>query len=68
VWRRKSYQQEKKENNISLHAQRKKNQWYADNGCSKHMTGDQSKFLVLKREKGGNVTFGNDDSTKIIGK
>jgi hypothetical protein len=32
------------------------------------MTGDQSRFLVLNREKGGNATFGNDDSAKIIGK
>jgi len=48
--------------------QRKKNQWYVDSGCSKHMTGDQSRFLVLNREKGGNATFGNYVSTKIIGK
>jgi hypothetical protein len=68
VWRRKSDQQEKEENNLALHAQRKTNQWYVDSGCSKHMTGDQSRFLVLKREKGGNVTFGNDVSAKIIGK
>jgi hypothetical protein len=30
------------------------------------MTGDQSRFLVIKREKGGNVTFGNDDCAKIV--
>jgi hypothetical protein len=31
------------------------------------MTGDQSKFVNWKK-KGGNVTFGDDSSTKIIGK
>jgi hypothetical protein len=31
------------------------------------MTGDQSKFVNLKK-KGGNVTFGDDSSTKILGK
>jgi hypothetical protein len=31
------------------------------------MTGDQRKFVSLKK-KGGNVTFGDDSSTKILGK
>jgi hypothetical protein len=31
------------------------------------MTGDQSKFVSLKK-KGGNVAFGDDSSTKILGK
>jgi hypothetical protein len=31
------------------------------------MTGDQRKFISLKK-KGGNVTFGDDSSTKILGK
>jgi hypothetical protein len=31
------------------------------------MTRDQSKFVSLKK-KGGNVAFGDDSSTKIIGK
>jgi hypothetical protein len=30
------------------------------------MTGDQDKFISLKR-KGGNVAFGDDSSTKILG-
>jgi len=32
------------------------------------MIGDQRRFLFLKMEKGGNVTFGNDVSSKMIGK
>jgi hypothetical protein len=32
------------------------------------MTGDRDKFLTLRKERDGLVSFGNDDSTKIIGK
>ena len=32
------------------------------------MASDQDKFLSLKKEKGGNVTFGDKASTKIVGK
>jgi hypothetical protein len=32
------------------------------------MTRDHNKFLTLKKTKKGNVMFGNDNSTKIIGK
>ena len=46
---------------------KEEDEWFIDSGCSYHMTGDQSKFVSLKK-KGGNVTFGNDSSTKIIGK
>ena len=36
-------------------------------GCSKHMTGDESKFMSLSENKSGNVTFGNDAPWKIKG-
>jgi hypothetical protein len=32
------------------------------------MIGDKDRFLTLRKEKDGLVSFGNDDSTKIIGK
>ena len=32
------------------------------------MTGDRDKFLTLLEERDGSVSFGNDDSSKIIGK
>jgi hypothetical protein len=32
------------------------------------MTGDRDKFLTLRKERDGSVSFGNDDSAKIIGK
>jgi hypothetical protein len=51
-----------------LSAQRENNPWYIDNGCSKHMTRDKSKFLTLSERKSGNVNFGNDAPGKIKGK
>jgi hypothetical protein len=53
---------------LVLSAQRQKNPLYIDSGCSKHMTGDKSKFLTLSERKSGNVTFGNDAPGKIKGK
>jgi hypothetical protein len=32
------------------------------------MTRDKDRFLTLRKERGGSVSFRNDDSTKIIGK
>ena len=61
----------KKENNkcgLVLSVQRKKGPWYIESGCSKHMTGDKSKFLSLSECKSGNVAFGNDAPRKIKGK
>ena len=42
--------------------------WYLDNGCSRHMTGDQSLFKVFEYKKGGNVTFGDGSKSQIKGK
>jgi hypothetical protein len=53
---------------LVLSAQKQKNPWYIDSGCSKHMTGDKSKFLTLSEKKSGDVTFGNDAPGKIKGK
>jgi hypothetical protein len=41
VWKRKQDQW-----SLALQAQHKKIHWYADIGCSKHMTGDNNKFLL----------------------
>jgi hypothetical protein len=53
---------------LVLSAQKQNNPWYIDNGRSKHMTGDKSKFLTLSESKSRNVTFGNDAPGKIKGK
>ena len=39
-----------------------------DSGFSKHMIGDPTKFLSLKRKKKGKVTFGDNLSSKITGR
>jgi hypothetical protein len=31
------------------------------------MKSDEDKFLTLRKERYGSVSFGNDDSTRIIG-
>ena len=38
-----------------------------DSGCSRHMTGDESKFAFLTSRKGGYVTFGDNGKGRIIG-
>ena len=43
------------------------NRWYLDSGCSRHMTGDKSKFCLLTKSDGGQVTFGENSKGKIIG-
>jgi hypothetical protein len=53
---------------LVLSAQRQNNPCYIDNGFSKHMTGEKSKFFSLSERNSGNVTFGNDAPGKIKGK
>jgi hypothetical protein len=45
---------------------KEEDEWYIDSGFYSHMTGDQDKFISLKR-KDGNVAFGDDSSAKILG-
>jgi hypothetical protein len=68
IWRRKWDQFNNEECSLALQEQHKKSWWYVDNGCLKHMTGDKKKFLTLKKEQDGSVSFGNDNSSRIIGK
>nr|GEY30992.1 retrovirus-related Pol polyprotein from transposon TNT 1-94 [Tanacetum cinerariifolium] len=41
--------------------------WYLDSGCSKHMTGDQSRLLNFVKKFIGIVRFGNDHFGAIMG-
>ena len=43
------------------------NRWYLDSGCSRHMTGDKSKFCLLTESDGRKVTFRRNSKGKIIG-
>ena len=45
----------------------KKDKWFQDSGCSRDMTGDESKFAFLTKKKRGYVTFGDNAKGKIIG-
>jgi hypothetical protein len=68
VWRRKEIPNNE-DCRITLISEecKEEDEWYIDSGFSSHMTGDQNKFISLNR-KGGNVAFGDDSSTKILGK
>ncbi|KAH9724699.1 hypothetical protein KPL70_007586 [Citrus sinensis] len=47
---------------------KKKNKWYLDNGCSRHMTGNYAWFLSFtKIENSGDVSFGDNSKGKILG-
>jgi hypothetical protein len=67
TWIRKQDQYSNEECTVALQAKHKKHGWYVDNGCSKHMTGDRDKFLTLRKERNGPVSFKSDNSAKIIG-
>ena len=41
--------------------------WYLDSGCSRHMTGDRSRFVTLAPSEKGFVTYGDNNKGKIIG-
>ena len=68
TWIRKQNQYNNEECTLALQDKQKKHGWYVDSGCSKHMTCDRDRFLTLRKERDGSISFINDDSTKIIGK
>ncbi|GJU22680.1 reverse transcriptase domain-containing protein [Tanacetum coccineum] len=43
-------------------------EWIKDSGCSKHMTGNRKLFSTYKVYNGGNVIFGSNLCSNIIGK
>ncbi|XLR02809.1 hypothetical protein S83_069007, partial [Arachis hypogaea] len=51
---------------ICLASKNKKDMWYMDSGCSRHMTGRSTYFIKLNKYDGGFVTFGDDGKGKII--
>jgi hypothetical protein len=68
TWIRKQNQYRNEECTLALQAKKKKRGWYVDSRYSKHITGDRDRFLTLRKKIDGSVSFGNDDSAKIIGK
>ena len=68
TWKRKEItQNENFQITMVIKECKEEDEWFINSECSSHMTGDQRKFVSLKK-KGGNVTFGDDSSTKILGK
>jgi hypothetical protein len=69
--RNQEQREQKKEKSLfiqaALHVQNNRDKWYIDNGCSSHMIGDKTNFITLKKNEGG-VTFGDNDTSKIVGK
>jgi hypothetical protein len=53
---------------LVLSSQKQRDPWYIYIGCSKNMTRDKDNFLSISKGKTGNVTFGNDEPSKIKGK
>ena len=51
-----------------MYAFNNKTQWYIDKICSRHINGDENKFITIKEEKGGNVTFGDNGFARITGR
>jgi len=47
--------------------QEKKDLWYLDSGCSRHMTGDKTKFAKLELKEEGIVTYGDNNKGRILG-
>ncbi|GJR11473.1 hypothetical protein Tco_0794125 [Tanacetum coccineum] len=45
-----------------------RNEWIKDSGCSRHMTGNKDLFSTYEAINGGNVVFGSNTKSKIIGK
>jgi hypothetical protein len=65
TWIRKQDQYSNEEYTVALKINRRN---MVDTGFSKHMTCDKDKFLTLRKKRDGSISFGNDDSSKIIGK
>ncbi|GJX89159.1 putative reverse transcriptase domain-containing protein [Tanacetum coccineum] len=53
---------------ICLGVDFKPDEWIKDNGCSKHMTGNRKFFSTYKAYNRGNVIFGSNLRSNIIGK
>ena len=45
----------------------KKDLWYLDSGCSRHMTGDKSRFEKFEPKSEGFVTYGDNNKGRILG-
>jgi hypothetical protein len=65
---KKEWRKKHTECNVALYVRNQECQWYIYSGCSKHMIGDQSKFMKLNKKGKGKLTFGDNMLDKILGK
>ncbi|KAI5323312.1 PREDICTED: zf-CCHC domain-containing [Prunus dulcis] len=56
-----------KDDEVCLKSYGNNGKWFLDSGCSRHMTGDESKLSSLIPKDGGFVTFGDNSKRKIVG-
>ena len=66
-WKKKSDHLESEKCTLALQADHNV-KWCVDSGCSKHMIGRKHNFFTLDEGKEGTVTFGNEQSARIIGR
>ena len=45
----------------------RKNLWYLDSGCSRHMPGDSTLLTEFKERAGPSITFGDDNKGYTMG-
>nr|XP_017227646.1 PREDICTED: uncharacterized protein LOC108203320 [Daucus carota subsp. sativus] len=45
----------------------KRDMWYLDSGCSRHMTGNKSLLNSIRKVTAGSVTFGDSSKGSIVG-
>ncbi|GKB58049.1 hypothetical protein Tco_0914235 [Tanacetum coccineum] len=55
-------------NEVCLKVKLEPDEWIKDSGCSRHMTGNKDLFSSYKSIDGGNVVFGGNTKSKIVGK
>ncbi|GJV51519.1 hypothetical protein Tco_1447260 [Tanacetum coccineum] len=53
---------------VCLKVKLEPDEWIKDSGCSRHMTGNKDLFSTYEAINGGNVVFGSNTKSKIIGK
>ncbi|KAF3627650.1 hypothetical protein FXO38_28653 [Capsicum annuum] len=51
-------EEEEEEGSSEVRVKESKKHWYLDSACSRHMTSDQKKILLLSKISGGRVSFG----------
>ncbi|GJZ49504.1 retrovirus-related pol polyprotein from transposon TNT 1-94 [Tanacetum coccineum] len=62
------YLMEHDTNKVRLKVKLELDKWIKDSGYSRHMTGNKDLFSTYEAINGGNVVFGSNTKSKIIGK